>query len=212
MRDGSLKNIPVSLLLLAGGCGSRMGGNKLYASVDGVFLVERIFSSFDGFFSEFIFLVACGERERAEEFLSHWADKYDFLVVEDCVSGVGPLEGLARGLEVMSCDWGFLLGCDMPFASPDVVRSMFSFVCDDFDVVVSSRGGFLEPLHAFYSKSCLCAVRDSVSCGKRSLRSFFSDVSVCVLDVSDFASDEEFERSFFNLNCPSDLEVFRTLL
>ncbi len=82
----------------------------------------------------------------------------------------------------MKEEWGFLLGCDMPFPNPDVIKGMSSFCSVNNDAVVAERQGFLEPLHAFYRKNCIGAVSDAILRGDRKIKQFYNDVRLTVIN------------------------------
>ncbi|MDD4160549.1 MAG: molybdenum cofactor guanylyltransferase [Synergistaceae bacterium] len=206
------KRLHASLLLLAGGRGSRMGGrNKLYLELEGSLLIEGTLESAAPLFSETILLVAPGESEKINRTLSALVKKWDISVIEDRAWARGPLEGLYNGLFHMKEEWGFLLGCDMPTPDMDIIKGMASFRTTDSDAVIAERLGFLEPLHAFYRKSCIDPVSDAIERGDRRIKQFYDTVRLNVINekkLKEFGNDE---RSFFNLNTPHDVEKMKLL-
>lgn len=204
------ERLHASLLLLAGGQGSRMGGrNKLYLELEGSLLIEGTLELVAPLFKEVILLVAPGESSKAKEALSPLISKWEIAVVEDRMQARGPLEGLYNGLCQMKEEWGFLLGCDMPSPDPDVIRGMSIFCSPNNDAVVAERQGFLEPLHAFYRKSCIGAVSDAMERGDRKIKQFYPDVRLTVINekkIKEFGNDES---SFLNLNTPHDVEKMK---
>lgn len=204
------ERLHASLLLLAGGQGSRMGGrNKLYLELEGSLLIEGTLELVAPLFKEVILLVAPGESSKAKEALSPLISKWEIAVVEDRIQARGPLEGLYNGLRHMKEEWGFLLGCDMPSPDPDVIKGMSIFCCADNDAVVAERQGFLEPLHAFYRKSCIGAVSDAMERGDRKIKQFYSDVRLTVINEKKLKEFGDHESSFFNLNTPHDVEKMK---
>ncbi|NLD05342.1 MAG: molybdenum cofactor guanylyltransferase [Synergistaceae bacterium] len=204
------ERLHASLLLLAGGQGSRMGGrNKLYLELEGSLLIEGTLEIVAPLFKEVILLVAPGESSRVKEALSPLVNKWNIAVVEDRVRAKGPLEGLYNGLRHMKEEWGFLLGCDMPSPDPDVIKGMSCFCSVNNDAVVAERKGFLEPLHAFYRKSCICAVSDAMQRGDRRIKQFYSDIRLTVINEKKLQKFGDEGRSFFNLNTPHDVEKMK---
>ena len=204
------KRLHASLLLLAGGRGSRMGGrNKLYLELEGSLLIENTLELVAPLFKEVILLVAPGESSKVKETLSQLISKWDITVTEDRVQARGPLEGLYNGLCHMNEEWGFLLGCDMPSPDPDVIRGMNIFCSTNNDAVVAERQGFLEPLHAFYRKSCIGAVSDAMQRGDRKIKQFYPDIRLTVINEKKLKEFGDDESSFFNLNTPHDVEKMK---
>lgn len=206
------ERLHASLLLLAGGQGSRMGGrNKLYLELEGSLLIEGTLKVVAPLFKEVILLVAPGESSRVKEALSPLINKWDIAVVEDRVLARGPLEGLYNGLHHMKEEWGFLLGCDMPSPAPKVIRGMNCFCSINNDAVVAERGGFLEPLHAFYRKSCIKAVSDAMQRGDRKIKQFYPNIKLTVINEKKLKKFGDDKSSFFNLNTPHDVEKMKLI-
>lgn len=204
--------LQASLLLLAGGQGSRMGGrNKLYLELEGSLLIEGTLEIVAPLFSETILLVAPNESEKVKKTFSSLIKKWEIKIIEDREKAIGPLEGLFNGLCQMQEQWGFLLGCDMPTPDPDVIKGMGSFCSSNIDAVVAERLGFLEPLHAYYQKNCIGAVYDAIIRGDRKIKQFYNDIRLAVVSkekLKEFGNDD---RSFFNLNTPHDVEKIKLI-
>jgi len=205
------ERLHASLLLLAGGQGSRMGGrNKLYLELEGSLLIEDTLELVAPLFKEVILLVAPGESSKVKEALSPLISKWDIAVAEDRVQARGPLEGLYNGLHHMKEEWGFLLGCDMPSPDPDLIKGIELFFASiNNDAVVAERQGFLEPLHAFYRKSCIGAVSDAMQRGDRKIKQFYPDIRLTIINEKKLKEFGDDTSSFFNLNTPHDVEKMK---
>ena len=183
------ERLHASLLLLAGGRGSRMGGrNKLYLELEGSLLIEGTLEIVAPLFREVIMLVAPGESSVVNEALSPLIKRWEISVVEDRVPSRGPLEGLYNGLSGMSC-----------------------FCSVNNDAVVAERLGFLEPLHAFYRKSCIGPVSDAISRGDRKIKHFYRDIRLTVINENKLKEFGDDGSSFFNLNTPHDVEKMKLI-
>ena len=75
-------------------------------------------------------------------------------LVPDERVGEGALMGLLFGAEGALYPHALVVACDMPFLNLSVLRYMVS-IAEGHDVVVPRIGGWLEPLHAVYGKTCL---------------------------------------------------------
>ncbi len=91
-------------------------------------------------------------------------------IVPDQVSGRGPLQGLAAGLEAISrqASAAFVCGCDAPFLRPDFVRRL-AHLAGEADVAVPHEDGRLHPLAAVYRVSALPAIHEMLDAGTRRL-------------------------------------------
>ena len=197
-----------SLLLLAGGRGSRMGGkNKLYLEVEGSLLLERTLRVISPMFAETILLAAHGHGSDMGSEIADIAAQYNVRIAEDREEGRGPLEGLFIGLSAMKTEWGFLLGCDMPFADPKIIRAMGELCTEEADAVTAETGGFTEPLHAYYRRSCLPYIEKTLDSGERKIKKFYPRINLTIIKDSELEKYGSCERSFFNLNTPHDIET-----
>lgn len=203
--------IKATLLLLAGGRGVRMGGNKLYLEIDGTLLIERILCITTPIFMETILLVSRGEKSQLSNKLRIILDKYNVNIIEDEKKAVGPLEGLRVGLENMTQQWGFLMGCDMPTAQENIIRFMSTYCTEETDLIAAERKGYIEPLHAFYSKKCLEAIQKSLKNKNHKMKFFYRDIKLILLKEELLQTQGDIKKSFLNLNYPEDLVQIRKL-
>lgn len=193
--------LPVSAILLAGGASRRMGGlNKALLKVGRETIVERVAHTLASLFAEVIII-------------TNTPDTFAFLdlpMFGDLRIGMGSLGGLYTGLTECHTDYGFLAACDMPFLCKECIEHMVSLI-DDNDVVIPRIRGWLEPLHAIYSRTCLPHIDASLDAGKLQIASFFPKVK-----IREVVDDElsRFDPSFLftmNVNRPEDLELARQL-
>ena len=125
--------------------------------------------------------------------------------VEDRYRGVGVLGGLHAGLEAATHDLTLVVGCDMPFLNPDLLRA-FAGWAEGFDVVVLRHGEqrHVEPLHAAYRRSCLPAIEAVISENRRRIISFFPQIRVRYVTPEDIAPFDPELYSFRNVNTPEE--------
>src|SRR5690349_10865035 len=74
------------------------------------------------------------------------------LVARDPVSGRGPLQGIAAGLDALvgRADAVFVSSTDVPFIHPALVRRLHALRGDRFDIVAPRAKGHSHPLSAIY--------------------------------------------------------------
>ena len=197
--------IPASAIILGGGKGRRIGGNKLFLSVDETLLIERVISRLSGWFNEIIIAVGSKDKETLENVLNPARKHPNLRIVVDAHPGNGPLEGLATGLENIRTEWAFAIGCDMPEVKEAVLRSMWRKREADSSIICARLNGFIEPLHAFYKTSCIPAIRSSLFLEKRKLTSFYADVNVTIVPEDSLRVLPGYRRSFRGINTPEEL-------
>jgi molybdopterin-guanine dinucleotide biosynthesis protein A len=101
---------------------------------------------------------------------------HDVRVVRDTRPDLGPLEGLATGLESLSdeADCVFVTSCDVPLLVPQFARRMFDLIGDPYDgyeIVAVDDGQQQHPLSAVYRVSVAAKARRQLLGTDRSLKS-----------------------------------------
>jgi molybdopterin-guanine dinucleotide biosynthesis protein A len=183
----------VTAIVLAGGSSSRIGCHKAFLHLGDIPLIEMVTRKLETAFAE---VIVCSNQK--EQFAS-----LGYRVVGDAFPCA--LGGLYSGLDAATEEWGFAVGCDMPFVDVDLVRSMAGYLRGT-DVVVPQTSEGMEPLHAFYSKRCLEPIRKRLLAGERRLISFFDDVSTRRVVERDIEGLTQRAVSFFNINTREDYD------
>lgn len=204
--DGGSGFLDAAALVLAGGRGRRAGGNKLFLSFDGHYLVEGVLANLPALFRQV--LVSCRDEDAApfRNIFGGLFAGHDLRIVTDRVEGVGPLEGISVGLHASRYPWVFVFGCDMPMIQEAVVRFMWSRRSREVDAVIARLGGFIEPLHAFYNKRCVTAVDEAISRSEHKISSFLPAISPQIVKEEDMEHIPGFRRSFLNINTTVDIK------
>jgi len=216
------EELPKTTLILAGGRGKRMGGDKLALAVDAEPLLSKVLRRVRDFSEEILLSVASRQLPYVSTVLSGIISLYGIRVVEDRTAlfsytdaegkSSGPLAGIVAGLEASSSDWIFVCACDMPRISESVVRTLWKHGDKSASVIVPFIGGFYEPLHAFYRKTCITAATEILESGRRKTTAFYGSVRVSSVGEEFFSHLPGFRRSFENINSKSDLEKMAGLL
>ncbi len=209
-----------AVLVLAGGRGRRMGGEKLTLALDSELILARVLRRVSGFAGEILLSVAPDQVRYVSGVLSGIISQYGIRTVVDAAQPLlqptsrpdgdeprsGPLVGIVSGLEAASTAWVFVCACDMPFVSEAVVRALWKGGDKRASAIVPFVDGYYEPLHAFYNKSCLPEARSLLAAGRRKTAALFEAVRTSLVDESHFSHLPGFRRSFENINSKSDLE------
>ena len=178
-----------------------MGGvNKALLKIHGRTIVERVRDAVARACAEVIVITNSPEE-------------FAFLglpMFHDLRPGKGSLGGLYTGLQACTRTHGFLVGCDMPFLRPEVMRYMAQLI-DDYDVVIPKIGVHWEPLHAIYSRKCLPSVEDALDRGELRIASIFDRVKMREVPDTDLARFDPQFLFAMNLNTPEDLATARSL-
>jgi molybdopterin-guanine dinucleotide biosynthesis protein A len=195
----------VTGVVLAGGMGRRLGRNKVIEPLGGEPLIDRVIGRLSQVADRTVVIV--NSRERADEL--HVPN--DVKVAVDIHPNRATLGGIFTGLSEADTQWSIVVACDMPFLNAGLLRKMLE-LREGYDAVVPVVGGYPEPTHAVYSKTCLPAIERKVLANDLKIARFFEDVRV------NFLAEDQFERldpeglSFFNINTQQDLDRAHSLV
>ncbi len=124
----------------------------------------------------------------------------------DLEPGLGPLGGLWTALEWARerGDAGvFLLGCDMPLITADLIRLVIERAGEAAAAAPVGPGG-LQPLCALYRLACLPEVERRVRSRNRSLHGLLEAVGAVLVSQEAVAAVVDPEIAFWNVNTEKD--------
>jgi molybdenum cofactor guanylyltransferase len=174
-------------IILAGGKSSRMGQDKALLKIDGEPMIGHVSKLLRAFCDEII--VSSSNKEHAQ---------FGDFMVEDAIKDSGPLAGIQAGLLAAKNDQCFVLSCDTPFVTKEVLERLREN-SEGKLITVSSNSHRLQPLIAIYSKK---ALRDISSYLERDERSLLPLQKICNAKVVHFDANDS--KAFENLNTPSE--------
>lgn len=133
----------LTLGLLAGGSGSRLGGcAKGLIEVEGRAALERLLELAP--LAVRVVLIANDPAPYA---------RFGLETCADVVADRGAPGGVVTALLRARTPWVLVVACDMPFVTAVIARALLERAADEVDVVVPERAGRLEPLAALYRAS-----------------------------------------------------------
>lgn len=189
----------IGAYILTGGQSSRMGTPKARLKIGGYSFVE-IAARALGAVSEDIKIVGGVIRESDE-----WATIPDVVTC----GARGPLVGIYSALSDCSSAWAFVLACDMPFVSADLIAYLASVDRVGFDAVVPMQAnGRAQPICALYRRAtCLAAADELIRGEDRSLHALLERIRVRPVPFSSFEMIANSKDPFMNVNTPEDLRI-----
>lgn len=131
----------ITAIILAGGKSKRMGKEKALLHIGEYTIIDVLVSKLKDRFNKIILSTNSPEN-------------FTFLkipMVEDFYKNVGPLGGIHAGLIESETEKNFIISCDLPLMSTE----MIDFICNyktDKKIVVCKTGDYLEPTFGIYSK------------------------------------------------------------
>jgi molybdopterin-guanine dinucleotide biosynthesis protein A len=181
-------------VILAGGKSSRMGVNKSFLKLGNQTIIERLVDLMKSIFSEIIII-------------TNTPDEYKFLNIplyEDIYKWKGPLAGIHSALIHSKSERIFVLACDLPFVSKEMIEYILDYPTAK-PVVFCQAGGFHQPLVGIYSKSILPNVENFLSSNDfsdKSFHTFLKTIDVEIIHPENLPFYKE--ELFFNLNTTED--------
>lgn len=188
-----LPKLKATGILLAGGKSSRMNKNKAFLELEGRPLVERSLAVLQTVFTEVLI-----SSNKPELFV-----RYEVPVIQDEILERGPLEGLYQGLKSATNEWVFFVACDMPFLRGEVIRFLSTLI-SKHDVVVPRLQSGLHPLHAFYHRRCLSAIKNNLEASRLKIIDFYPTCSVRYVEETELQAFSGLSKVFSNVNTPED--------
>jgi FdhD protein len=188
----------VSAVILAGGESRRMGSDKSLLPWHGGRFIEHIHRQLNELFDEVVIVTNSPSLYTG----------ISCRKVPDIYYKQGSLAGIHSGLCHARNERIFVVACDMPFLSEEVIRALCAHDRQSEVVIPHSEKG-LEPLHACYAKSCLPAIEAVLDAGKRRIVGFFPQVAVAEMALAQVREIDPGGLSFRNINTPEEYFALR---
>lgn len=185
-------------IVLCGGMSSRMGREKGTCKLHNKFLVQY----------------SCDIMVEFCEHIMLGTDKADYVfmgypMVKDEIKGIGPISGIYSCLKASTTVDNFIISCDMPLISADLIR----FIVDNrenYDVVIPVFNNFPEPLCAYYNKNIVPEIETFIKNGVYKIQEVVRKLKtnfVVINSTLDFFNN----HLFYNVNTPEQLKYIESL-
>ncbi|MCA9836054.1 MAG: molybdenum cofactor guanylyltransferase [Trueperaceae bacterium] len=180
-----------SAAILAGGHSSRFGRDKALYPYAGKPLLSWVAESL---------------TDAAELFII--ANKaypaFDFPLYSDIIPAQGPLSGIHAGLSYSKQDWLAVAACDMPFLTRSYWQLLMTTISSDKQIVIVEHKGRLEPLAAYYHKSCLALFEANLNQQQLSLQTIIRELKTTVIPFETLGLES---KTLANINYLEDLQT-----
>lgn len=197
--------------ILIGGRSSRLGQDKATVDLGGQTLGQRAFQTVSKALPDSrVTFVAANEAQSAIE-----AIIADSRFIFDIVPDRGPLSGLHSALSDARTSWIFVLACDYPFVSAEMIDVLAEKISDDFGAVVPQQSdGRLQPLCAFYRTETTKLVVDEIIDRPRvtpPLQEVVDQLHPRIVNSNEYSHLRDSDRFFVNVNTDLDLDLAREI-
>lgn len=182
-------------VVLAGGPGSRIGGDKPWRTVGGRRLIDLALEKASRICPQC--LVVTGQ---VDQFLD-----LPYRVITDRWPGQGPLAAMATAFLDSQAESILLLPVDAPLLQLALLELVLKLRPGHKAVAAQGPGG-IEPLLAWYSRDCLPTALRLMESGERRPRLLLDTIGARILTREEVAQADPEDLSFLNVNFPQDLE------
>jgi molybdopterin-guanine dinucleotide biosynthesis protein A len=201
----------IEAFILIGGRSSRLGTDKAFVRLGGVTLAERAVANVQtGLSPQRITMVAGNSAQFAIDAISS-----DVPFVFDLHEGRGPLGAIHAALAYAQTPWIFVLACDYPFISPELIKILREKISDEFGAVVpQQRDGRLQPLCAFYNVIRSLPLVEEILLTKRAsppMHEIVGNLNPLVIPFDIFPAELVRLDPFTNINDAGDLKAAKTM-
>ncbi len=188
----------VSLLVLAGGRATRLGGaRKALLEVGGRPILVRVVSALAPLADECLALVQDADVPALD----------GVTVLVDPAPHAGVLPALRHGLRSASGEVCMVVAGDMPFVSHAAFEYLLRVQREEGDSVVIPRmDGFLQPMHCVVQRQvALAAIEAAVHMGEHRLFRVLEPLQPCIVDEAELRLVDPELLTLFNVNTAEDL-------
>jgi molybdenum cofactor guanylyltransferase len=136
-------------IILSGGKSSRMGFNKSFLKINGKTIIEYIVELMQNIFSKVILI-------------TNSPDEYRFLnleMLEDIYKNYGPLAGIHSGLVNSSTKRNFIISCDVPLMTEQMIRYLVDYPTDKL-ITIARADGYIQQLVGIYNRDIIVTAED----------------------------------------------------
>jgi molybdopterin-guanine dinucleotide biosynthesis protein A len=189
----------IAAAILAGGQGSRIGGDKPLRILAGQTLLDRAIQQARQW-SDIVFVVVRDHMQVGDATL-------DCILDEPGIEG--PLAGLAAALrraKALGCEAVLTVPADMPFLPADLCERLTAELGGQRSAIPSS-GGHLHPVCGLWRIAALDGLGDYLASGRRSLKGFAEAVGFRAVEWLPVQP-----HRFFNINSALDLAAAERLI
>ena len=196
----------IDAFILIGGRSSRFGTDKAFVELDGETLATRAAKTIETALSpKRVTFVAASD----DQFKGKMPVALHSPIITDLKPGFGAWSGLHAALAYAQNEWTFILACDMPFVSAELVKLLAANVDDSYEGIIPRQpDGRLQPLCALYRvKNVLPMIEEELDAGRSlpPLTDIFDELKTRIVTPDEYAALDNAGELFRNINTPADL-------
>ena len=182
----------LSTVILAGGLGTRIGGDKGLQLLRGKALIDWVLDRISKQSDEVLINANTNQNEYAKRGYS--------IIADQLPDWAGPLAGLQTALRNAQHDWVASVPCDTPFLPDNLIARLGTAINATTDAAVAVTEGQRQPTIALYRKSVLPKLDTYLGSGKRKVGDWLNTLRVSEVVFEDAAA-------FANINSLDELLI-----
>jgi molybdopterin-guanine dinucleotide biosynthesis protein A len=200
--------------ILAGGKSTRMGTNKSLLKIGGITIIERVVNLMRDLFQEVLLI-------------TNQPEEFSFLkltMLEDIHKNIGPLAGIHSALLNTTTDKSFIISCDIPLMTADVIKYLVDYPTEDL-ITIARADNFIQQLCGVYSKSLVPNIESIIEKNNKggdernpeqskrgcSVMELVKNVPAEIIDI-----EKEFGEykpgTYYNMNRPEEFNFIKNIL
>lgn len=192
----------ITSIILAGGQSSRMTRNKALLKLEDKTVIEIVAYKMKIIFSEVLIS-------------TNGIDEFRFLglpLIQDIFTHKGPLAGIHSALKYSSTQNNFIISCDMPLVSSELVNFIATYKSDK-KIILPEAEGRIQQLCGVYSKSLLPIIEQIILESEKDQKIKGSIYELIERDSAEVINVESLPfydpKMFFNMNTPEEYEQIK---
>lgn len=189
--------------ILVGGASSRMGSDKSQLKYSGKSAVEQIAAALESVVDAVRVVGAAGDRHLSR-----------FQNVPDLHVKWGALGGIHAALTSCQSTWAFVIACDLPLVTTELLGRLRQLANASHDAVVPIQAdGRPQPLCALFRRQeCLAEAEKLISSGEHTPRALLARVRTRWVKFAEIADLAGAADILLNVNTPEDYEIARSII
>lgn len=199
-------------IVLAGGASRRMGTDKAALELGGRTLLQHAVDALERADVGSIVVVGAADRSAPTVRATVRAAVHSIGPVRfevDAVPGEGPLRGLAAGLAAAAAPVALVVGVDMPFVEPELLRLLAARAAGGASPLLPLHEGVPQPLCSAWPSETLPRIEALLAAGERSILTAARALDAEFVPPADYAQIDPEGRSFWSIDTPEALAAAR---
>ena len=178
--------IKATAFILIGGKSKRFGSPKWAATIDGQTILDRTWNLCNNFENRFV----VGKKP----------DSISYPFIKDELEIQSPINGIYSALNHSDSDWNFIISCDLPLMTNEIMQSIWKSGKHNRDTIVPMVSDYFQPTCAFYHKRILAQILRQIEKGDLSIHGLLNSINTETVNM------DLNEKGFTNMNTRADHE------